>query len=151
MAYVDGVISLRRQQTRTSVPHCIRLLPENRPQNRAEALAYRLLWPDDPRAYLDHEGRYLYDTRPLAMRLEDAKKDRWRRLQDIQDKLEIVKTLMGAEDDQRPPCVVDFDVMRHRMTKAHKKTARENRGERKTSQPTRTRKIHHYDKTTLSV
>ena len=73
------------------VPVCVRLLQLQKEKSRQEALCYRAAWPSETRAYLDHNGDYLYDHTPLSVRVDEQHRMEKQRLADIRRKMESLQ------------------------------------------------------------
>ena len=86
-------------------PHCIRLLPENQPRTRNEAILRRVVNPGDLRSYFDHKGRFMYPTRPVAMEMDAIRERRREGLQMVRRHTEILKVRWRIDQTERHTCI----------------------------------------------
>ncbi|KAK3757682.1 hypothetical protein RRG08_000191 [Elysia crispata] len=106
-------------------PHCIRLLPENQPRTRNEAILRRVVNPGDLRSYFDHKGRFMYPTRPVAMEMDAIRERRREGLQMVRRHTEILKSIVMKQQSRPKTPDIDFAVMRERLMKARREHAQQ--------------------------
>ncbi|GFN78113.1 hypothetical protein PoB_000461900 [Plakobranchus ocellatus] len=114
-------------------PHCIRLLPENQPRTRTEAMLRRIVSPGDPRAHFDHMGRYMYPTRPVAMEMDAIKKQRQRGLEIARKHTELLKSIVLKEPPRPAKPEMNLAAMKERLEQARLEHARHELQQQQTS------------------
>ncbi|RUS71655.1 hypothetical protein EGW08_020579, partial [Elysia chlorotica] len=106
-------------------PHCIRLLPENQPRTRNEAIMRRVVNPGDRRSYFDHKGRFMYPTRPVAMEIDAMRERRRQSLQVVRRHTEVLKSIVMKQQFKPETPDMDLAAMRERLTKVKREHAQQ--------------------------
>ncbi|XP_059169760.1 uncharacterized protein LOC131951386 [Physella acuta] len=110
-----GNVAIRMGKLYSTLPHCLRRLPENMPRNRQEFMIRKCMNPTELEVYFDDSNRYLYEARSLAQQMEDIKEERRKLLEQYKEQTKQLRDLI----DERPlKPTMDLESMRKRFDKA---------------------------------
>ncbi|KAH9500113.1 hypothetical protein Btru_076626, partial [Bulinus truncatus] len=110
-----GNEAIRIGKLYSTLPHCLRKLPENQPRNRQEYMIRKWMNPNEIEVYFDGSNRFLYEAKTMAHQLEDIKQERQKFMTTCQEQTKYLKALV---QNKPPPPVMDIASMRERYDRA---------------------------------
>ncbi|KAK0070543.1 hypothetical protein Bpfe_000526 [Biomphalaria pfeifferi] len=125
-----GSAAIRMGKLYSTLPYCLRKLPENQPRNRQEYMIRKWMNPGEIEVYFDGSNRFLYEAKTMAQQLEEIKQQRQKIISTCQEQTKYLRALI---EDKPPAPVMDLVNMRQRYDRAVQQTSKQYRKQTKNS------------------